>query len=115
MSPRHPLRINLELPELTPVQAESLWSFLDDFISDLWDAYETDLLQLEEERARVSLARQDATDQGDELGSRDYSPQRDLLDDAEAISTSDQTSTTPRSVRTDVPGPGFERTTGPER
>ncbi len=34
MSPRRPLRIKLDLPELSPAQAESLWNFLDDLASD---------------------------------------------------------------------------------
>ena len=50
MTRRRPIRINVQLPELTPVQAESLWNFLEDLTSELWDAYEPELLDLDAER-----------------------------------------------------------------
>lgn len=53
MSARLPVRINLQLPELTPAQAEFLWNFLEDLASDLWDAYEQELLDLEAARFRL--------------------------------------------------------------
>jgi hypothetical protein len=50
---RRPIRIDVDLPELTPAQADLLWNFLDDLGMQLWDAYEKDLLQIEDERSRL--------------------------------------------------------------
>ena len=47
MSTRRRVRIEVELPDLTPTQAEFLWNLLDDLASELWDAYETDIIELE--------------------------------------------------------------------
>jgi len=52
MTTRRRIRIDVELPELTPAQADFLWNFLDDLGSDLWDAYESELLEVEAERSR---------------------------------------------------------------
>jgi hypothetical protein len=48
---RRPIRINAELPELTPTQVKSLWNFLDNLATELWDAYEPELLNLENEHS----------------------------------------------------------------
>ena len=45
---RPPVHVNLRLPELTPQQATSLWSFLEALAAQLWDAYEADILELED-------------------------------------------------------------------
>ncbi len=56
---RRILRINAPLPELSPVEAGLLWNFLENLSSQLWEAYEDELLDLErecesqEERARL--------------------------------------------------------------
>ena len=50
MNNRRPIRINVELPELTAVQAEFLAEFLEDLANDVWMAYEDDLFDLEAER-----------------------------------------------------------------
>ena len=47
MSIRRPVRINAQLPELTPAQATFLWNFLEDLACELWDAYQPELLQLD--------------------------------------------------------------------
>jgi hypothetical protein len=49
---RRPIHINVALPEITPAQADLLWNFLEDLAAQLWDAYEKDLLQIEDERSR---------------------------------------------------------------
>ncbi len=102
MSPRRPLRI--ELPELSPAQAESLWNFLDDLASDFWDSYGTDLLQLEQERAHLSLAQPDLTDQCYGLGCASCcaAPVRPEMT-PRSIPTSDQA--TPLAVTGFRPGP----------
>jgi len=48
---RRRIRIDLELPELTPAQADFIWNFLDGLAADLWDAYQGELLDLEYERS----------------------------------------------------------------
>ena len=45
---RRPVRVNVQLPELTPAQAGALWHVLEDLASALWDAYESDILELED-------------------------------------------------------------------
>ena len=45
---RRPVLISVRLPELTPVQADSLCNFLETLASQLWDAYEEDILQVED-------------------------------------------------------------------
>ena len=52
MTKRRPIRINVELPELTAAQADFLWNFLEDVASALWEAYEADILDLEEAFSR---------------------------------------------------------------
>ena len=52
MTTRRPIRINVDLPEVTPAQANLLWNFLDDLAMQLWDVYEKDLLQIDDERSR---------------------------------------------------------------
>jgi len=47
MSHRH-VHITVRLPELTPEQADSFWNFLESLASQLWDAYEEDILQVED-------------------------------------------------------------------
>ena len=47
MTKRRPIRINVELPDLTAAQADFLCNFLEDTASALWDAYETDILDLQ--------------------------------------------------------------------
>lgn len=44
MSKQPPVHINVDLPELTPAQARFLWKFLDDLAADLWNAYEPQML-----------------------------------------------------------------------
>ena len=48
------IRINLNMPELTPSQAESLWNFLEDLASALWEEYESELLDCQDQDAHVS-------------------------------------------------------------
>ena len=48
MTNRRPVRINVELPDLTASQADFLWNFLEDIASALWDAYEDDILDLQD-------------------------------------------------------------------
>ena len=45
---RRPVHIRARLPELTPEQADSLWNFLESLASQLWDAYEEEILQVED-------------------------------------------------------------------
>lgn len=52
MTKRRPVRINVELPELTAAQADFLWNFLEDIASALWDAYEADILDLQDAFSR---------------------------------------------------------------
>jgi hypothetical protein len=49
---RRRIRIDVELPELTPAQADFLWNFLDGLAADLWDAYESEVLEVENQRSR---------------------------------------------------------------
>ncbi|MBI4870841.1 MAG: hypothetical protein HY814_04660 [Candidatus Riflebacteria bacterium] len=51
MSTRRPVRINAEMPELAPAQAHFLWNFLDDLAYQLWDAYEPELLRVQDDRS----------------------------------------------------------------
>ena len=44
MTSHRSVRINLNLPELTPSQVESLWNFLEDLASAVWNEYENELL-----------------------------------------------------------------------
>ena len=53
MTARRQIHIDLDLPELTPAQADCLWHFLEDLATNLWDAYECDLLDLEDRRSRL--------------------------------------------------------------
>jgi len=48
---RRRVHVDIELPELTPEQAELLWSFLEKLATELWDAYEPELLELETRRS----------------------------------------------------------------
>jgi hypothetical protein len=69
----------MELPELTPEQADFLWNFLEDLASDLWDAYENDIDQLE-----YAFSREAHGDQGDgeyEAHLKNISPPPDQVDD----------------------------------
>ena len=61
------IRIHVDLPELSPAQADFLWNFLDDLASDLWDAYEHDLLEVENERSRPPDPEPDWTDPDSEI------------------------------------------------
>ena len=45
---RRPVHIHVRLPELTPQQADSLWNFLEDLASQLWEAYEDEILEMED-------------------------------------------------------------------
>jgi hypothetical protein len=56
---RHPVRINFELPELTPAQAKLLCEFLDRLSCDLWEAYEKELFDLEAEAFHAVQAADD--------------------------------------------------------
>jgi hypothetical protein len=47
VSARRRVRIDFDLPELTPAQADLLWNFLEELAMDLWEAYETELLEVE--------------------------------------------------------------------
>jgi len=58
---RRRIRIDVELPELTPAQADFLWTFLDDLAADLWDAYEPELLDIENEHSRPPKIDTDST------------------------------------------------------
>jgi len=60
-----PIRIDLQLPELTPAQAHSLWNFLDDLASELWLAYEPELLAVEDEPSPQPEPDNDWTDTDD--------------------------------------------------
>lgn len=51
MTNRRRIRVDVDLPELTPSQADFLWNFLEDLAMDLWDAYERELLEIENERS----------------------------------------------------------------
>jgi len=55
MSARPRVHINLELPELTPAQADSLWSFLENLASEIWNAYENEILEAQEEPSPYEL------------------------------------------------------------
>ena len=81
MSARRPIRIDLELPELTPAQADFLWTFLDDLASELWDAYESELLEVEEERSRPPDFSNDWTADDDEDLFENGSAPHDLVND----------------------------------
>ena len=48
MTRRRPVRINVELPDLTAAQADFLWNLLEDITSALWDAYENDIIDLQD-------------------------------------------------------------------
>jgi hypothetical protein len=63
---RHPVRINFELPELTPAQAKLLWELLDGLSSDLWEAYEKELFDLEAEAFHAAQAADDSNASDDE-------------------------------------------------
>lgn len=52
MTTRRRIRVDFDLPELTPAQADFLWTFLESLASDLWDGYERELLDVENERSR---------------------------------------------------------------
>lgn len=54
MSNRRAVRIEVELPELTPAQADFLWNFLEDLATDIWDVYEPELLAFQDECSRPS-------------------------------------------------------------
>lgn len=62
MNKRRPIRINVELPELTAVQAELLAEFLEDLANDVWKAYEDDLFDLDAERFRSTEGDYEPTD-----------------------------------------------------
>jgi len=66
---RHSVRINFELPELTPAQVKALWNFLDDLSCDLWEAYENELFDLEAETFHAAQPDDDYNDSDDELPS----------------------------------------------
>ena len=51
MTDRRRVHVDLVLPELTPDQAELLWNFLENLATDLWEAYEPELLELETRRS----------------------------------------------------------------
>jgi hypothetical protein len=63
---RRRVRINVELPEFTPAQADFLWTFLENLASDLWDAYEQDLLDLDDARFRLQHADPETTETYDD-------------------------------------------------
>ena len=48
MTTRRSVRITL--PQLTPSQAESLWNFLEDLASAVWNEYENELLDCQHAR-----------------------------------------------------------------
>ena len=52
MTARRRIRIDINLPELTPVQADFFWTFLEELAADLWDAYEPELLEIDNQRSR---------------------------------------------------------------
>lgn len=62
MTARRHIHIDLDLPELTPAQADFLSNFLDDLAADLWDAYEQELLAVEEQRSRQIGSHDDWSD-----------------------------------------------------
>lgn len=51
MTNRRRIRVDVDLPELTPAQADFLWNFLENLAMDLWEAYERELLEIENERS----------------------------------------------------------------
>jgi hypothetical protein len=55
------IRIDVDLPELTPAQADFLWNFLEDLATELWDAYESELLEVENQRSRPLEPEYDST------------------------------------------------------
>jgi hypothetical protein len=64
---RRHIRIDVDLPELSPAQADFLWNFLDDLASDLWDAYEPELLEIENQRSRPSDSEPDWADPSSQI------------------------------------------------
>lgn len=52
MTTHRRIRIDIDLPELTPAQADFLWNFLEDLATELWDAYESELLEVENQPSR---------------------------------------------------------------
>ncbi len=52
MTDRRRIHIDIDLPELTPVQADFFWTFLEELAADLWDAYEGELLEIDNQRSR---------------------------------------------------------------
>jgi hypothetical protein len=81
MSARRPVRIDFELPELTLAQAHTLWTFLDELASNIWDAYETELLKAEDQLSRLPLSHNDSTHPDHEIGSQNYWPRQDATDE----------------------------------
>ena len=64
MTTRRRVHIDIALPELTPVQADLLWNFLEDLAMDLWDAYEPELLEVEHQRSFIAEPDHDWTAAG---------------------------------------------------
>jgi len=81
MSARRPVRINLELPELTPAQAHVLWNFLEDLASNIWDAYETELLDTQDQLSRLPISHNDSIHPDHEIGSDNYWPHQNPASD----------------------------------
>ena len=61
MTTRRRVHIDLDLPELTPAQADLLWNFLENLAMDLWDAYEPELLEVEHHRSLEAAPDHDST------------------------------------------------------
>ena len=53
MTDHPPIRIHLQLPQLTPAQAHSLCNLLQELASQIWDAYETEILDFEDAQLRL--------------------------------------------------------------
>lgn len=49
MSLRRPVRINFQMPELTPTVAHFLWNVCETLAFHIWEAYNTEILDIEQE------------------------------------------------------------------
>lgn len=62
MTTRPAIHIDVQLPELSPTQADLLWNVINDLTNALWDAYADELLEVDCQRQYLLDVEEDWAD-----------------------------------------------------